>query len=300
MSKKDKTNSHVKIKEYIGDEKIKEIQDLFDKTSKDDEFEFIFFSKKGKYLSQEKYINLLKIISLRAKKYKLVEPHDTLDIIYQPDNETNYRCTIDGTDNIYNTMKKFNKSKNHVIFRTLVEFHSKKKENIELIKKDKKHDNTIDVDDFDFRVRLSKESQITKEELETLKKLDETTMNNIKFRFKQRTSLYIHEAKNEFIRVDLTFTKNSATYDRINKMFPNYEVEIECNTLKPTDKLLDKMLNESELLLKIVQQSNYIISNTDKNKVIDNYKTLLSIDKTKLIMKLDARQTVSLEIQFVE
>ena len=197
-------------------------------------------------------------------------------------------------------MKKFNKSKNHVIFRTLVEFHSKKKENIELIKKDKKHDNTIDVDDFDFRVRLSKESQITKEELETLKKLDETTMNNIKFRFKQRTSLYIHEAKNEFIRVDLTFTKNSATYDRINKMFPNYEVEIECNTLKPTDKLLDKMLNESELLLKIVQQSNYIISNTDKNKVIDNYKTLLSIDKTKLIMKLDARQTVSLEIQFLE
>jgi len=302
-SKKDKPNKKTKsenknLVEYIDGDIVSKIRELFDKVGKDDEFEFIFFSKKGRYLPLEKYINLLKIISKRTQKYRLADPHETLDIIYQPDDETSYRCTI--TNDIFNVMKKFSKSKNHVIFRTLVNFYSKKKENIELIKKEKKHDNTIDVDDFDFRVRSSKESKITKEELKTLLELDETTMNNIRFRFKQRTSLYIHESKDEFIRVDLTYTKTTNIYNRINKVFPNYELEIECNTTKPTDKLLNTMFNEAELLLKIVQQSNYIISRSDVNKILDNYRNLLSIESGTNISGLDARQAVTLEIQFLE
>ena len=109
---------------------IKNIRELFKNTKKGYEFEFMFFTRKGKFLSQEKYIQLLKFISARSNrddKLVLSNPIDTLDVIYSEGSDTNVRCSIIGSENISLYMNKLNNMKNHVIFRTLVEYYKRKK-----------------------------------------------------------------------------------------------------------------------------------------------------------------------------
>lgn len=287
----------------IGD-KLNDIVELFKQIKKDSEFEFIFFGKRGKYLPQEKYIELLNFFSGRAEnpKYKLTEPENTLDITYQPDIETNMRCTLSGTDTINSLMKKVSMFRNHVAFKTLVDLWKKKTSGIEIIKKEKKSELMVDVEDLEFRARLSTESKVTDEEIKKLLILDETNMTKIKFRYKQRTSLYImgDDKSDDFVRIDLTYTRMAETYKRLNSAIPNYELEIEYGTKSsPNIDHLMVMLSETELMFKIIQQSNFITTKSTATKVISFYKNLLSIDPEKQITNLEGRQPVTLEIQHV-
>jgi hypothetical protein len=295
------------IKDLIdeNDEKIKtteNIQKLFLNVKKDDEFEFIFFSKKGKFLSQEMYIYILKYFTSIVDNKQTLSSAETLEINYN-DTETDsvIRCIIQDKQNINKYMKKFSQYKNHVIIAQLLTFSQNDPENIKFMKKEKKIENTIDVDNLDFRVRLSKETLLTNNDLNIIKNLDYTKMNNIFFRYKQRTSLYIIGDINssKYIRIDLTFTLTSPTYKNLNKSIPQYELEIEyMNDDKSNDLImLDRIYSESLIILKIVQQSNFIISNTNKHNVIENYQNLLSVDSKNT--SLDGRQTISLEIQHV-
>lgn len=293
------------LAEYAG-EAINNVINLFTKVKSGDEFEFIFFSKKGRYLPQEKYIELLNYFAIKAfknPKLTLVKPSDMLDITYQQDMETNFRVTIDTTDKINSLMKKLNLLKNHVIFRTLVDLWKKKETGLNLIKKEKKVDSLVDVDDFDFRARLSGESEVSKEDLEKLLALNEKNIGKIKYRYKQRTSLYVYgdEKADEFVRIDLTFTQMADNYKRLNTSVPNYELEIEYGFNdkkgKPNLDCLKIMLKETEILLKIIQQSNFLITKTKAQSTIDFYKNLLLIESDKITTSLEARQTVTLEIQ---
>ena len=284
--------------------KVNEISELFNKIDTNSEFEFIFFGKRGKYLSQEKYIELLNFFSGRSEnpKYKLIKPANTLDITYQPDVETNMRCTLIGTENINSLMKKVSMFRNHVAYKTLVDLWKKKTPGIEMMKKEKKFDSMVDVEDLEFRARLSAETKLEKDEIQLLLNLDETNMTKIKFRYKQRTSLYVmgDAESDEFIRIDLTFTKMAETYKRLNLAIPNYELEIEYGTKsKPKLEHLKIMLNETELIYKIIQQSNFICTKSTQSKVISFYKNLLSIDPEKSINGLEGRQPITLEIQHV-
>jgi len=224
--------SNIALSEHIGD-KIKSITDLFGKVKNGDEFEFIFFSKRGKHLPQEKYIEILKFFNKRSsldKQVKLIEPVDTLDINYPQDTETNIRCSISG-DKITSLMKKVSLLKNHVVFRTLVDIwnRDKKGSQLEFMKKEKKVEEVVDVDELDFRIRLSKESKLSKEEIPELLSLNETNMSKIKFRYKQRTSLYVlgDDSSDEFVRIDITCTKMADSFKKLNQSIPNYELEIE-------------------------------------------------------------------------
>ena len=290
------------LKKYIGDENIKKIQDLFSGVKTGDEFEFIFFSKKGSYLSKEKYVCLLKFLMYMTEKkiYTVSGPSDTLDINFSSDEEIVYRCSITEKDSrIATYMKKLSRG-NHVVFRTLVDMWKKKAEGIELMKKEKESGNTIDIDDLNFRVRLSKESSVTKDEVKMLLDLDETNIRKIKYRYKQRTSFYVigNDSSDEFIRIDLTQTQTANTYTGINENYPKYELEIEYGTKKSSTKdKLDTMFQITEILLKNIQQSNYLITKNISDEVIAFYKNLLSISKQ--ITALDSRQSITLEIQHV-
>lgn len=287
---------------------INEVVELFKKTKSGNEFEFIFFSKRGRYLPQEKYNELLNYFVARSKqdsKVKLLEPSDILDITYQEDMENVFRCSVDTLDKINYYMKKLNMFRNHVTFRTLIDLSKNPKEQgLSVMKKEKKSDSTIDVDDLDFRARLSLETLPTKEEMEKLSKLDEKSMNKIKFRYKQRVSMYVYgnEKSDEYVRIDLTYTKMSDSYKKLNVSIPSYELEIEYGLNKkgsPSLECVKVMLKEAETLLKIVQQSNFIITKSKASKTIEFYKNLLSVELDKTTTSLEARQTVTLEIQHV-
>lgn len=281
-------------------EQIKYVRELFKKTDKDHEFEFIFFTRKGKYLSQEKYIQLLKFISARSHnndKLQIVGPVDTMDIILSEDDK-NIRCSIGGSENVVKYMKTISKLKNHEIFKSIMKKYKKNKDNINVQKKEKSISNTIDIEEFDFRVRLSKETELSDEEIEKYSKITDKTIKNIIFRIKQRTTLFIHGSSStkEFIKIDITYTKTSNNYNQLNICIPHYELEIEFGTNKePKLELLDMMFAETELLYKVIQQGNNIISNSEIQKVLMFYKSLFVIDKTSL--KLAGRETKSLEIQ---
>lgn len=318
MSKNKKINDSVNninpdgmlpLENNIGN-KVNEIVELFKQIKSDSEFEFIFFGKRGKYLPQEKYIELLNFFTGRSEnpKYTLMQPENTLDITYQPNIETNMRCTLVGSDAIDSLMKKVSMFRNHVTLKTLTDLWRKKTPGIEIIKKEKKSELMVDVEDLEFRARLSSENKITSEEIKMLLNLDETNLPKIKFRYKQRTSLYVmgNDKSSEFIRIDLTYTKMADTYKRLNSAVPNYELEIEyglnglnSDKSKPNIEHLKLILLEAELMFKIIQQSNFIITKSVSTKVINYYKNLLSIDPDKQVTNLDARQTVTLEVQHV-
>jgi hypothetical protein len=289
------------LHEKINAELITKIKNLFKSVKKTSEFEFIFFSKQEKQLTLEKYISLLKFLSKRTslnKNLKLIKEEITLDIAYNPDKENSYRCTLVGKESIDKYMKKFGTANNHVIFRNFVKW-SKKDKDIQVMKKVKSADNTVDVDDLYMRVRLSNELPLDDKEMKMLIELDETHIQYISFRFKTRTTLYVHEKSDEYVKIDLTTTKTEYTYNRLNNAIPRYELEIETKSDKANTELLDKMFQETETLFKIIQQSNAVIIKSEAEKVINNYKTLLSVPVANQ-NALYGRQPVSLEIQYIE
>lgn len=302
VENKDK-NDH---SQFLNDDDMAKLTDLFKKIKKNDEFEFIFFSKKGKYLPQEKYMSLLKFFNTR-KNVKIIKPSDTLDISYTPTKDTTYRCSIEDTKNINKLMKKLNMLRNHVVFRTLLSFwkddqqlKEKKHPGIDLLKKEKDASEVVEINDYDMRARLSKESKISSKEVNELINIDEKAMGNIIFRYKQRTSVYIHgdENSDDFIRIDLTYVRMNDTFEKLNRSVPNYELEIEYGTkTSPNKESLTKMINEAQLLLKIIQNSNYIISNSTITDVHNFYKSLFMIEKEGTVTSLEGRQPVTLEIQ---
>lgn len=293
------------IIDKLGKDNYEKIKNLFKKINDTGEFEFIFFSKRDKNasLTLEKYVTLLKFLTKRSiidKTKELVSNNVMLDISYNPDKETSYRCTLNGKENIDKYMKILAGANNHVIFRNLIQL-SKKDKNITVIKKEKNNEETIDVDDLYMRTRLSNEVEFTKEEQSKLSKLDEEAMENISIRLKERTSLYLVHTKESHVKIDLTVTKTENKYDKLNSSIPKYELEIETMTTekKSNTSYLDIMLSETELLFKVLQQSNFIISKSEAENVIENYKELLVIPKSGS-NTLYGRKPVSLEIQYAE
>lgn len=236
-------NNESELLSHIDKNTRENLYKLFEEVKNEDEFELIFFGKKGSFLQQEKYIKLLKYLSKYAEISKLnfLEPCDILDINYSLDKNTSIRCTITKRENINKIMKKLNVPKNHVVFKTLVElyFNSKvKPDGMSFMKKEKENNYVVDVEDFDFRARLSHEVELTKDDIKHCLELDEKHMNKINFRYKQRTSLFVtgDEKSENFIRVDLTMAKNTDQFKKINKVVPNYELEIEYGTKTKSKK----------------------------------------------------------------
>ncbi len=312
------------ILSHVPDNTQKDIISLFNRVDKDKEFEFIFFSKRGQNMNKEKYVLLLKYIRnmARTNKLKVIIPERTLDIGYTANNERVYRISISGSDDINKIINRISniQNKNYMIYKFLLYTLSKNTDNISLdfMMKTKEEGDTKDIDDLNMRVRLSSEYNLIDEmKSNNYKNLDENlkkilsheksdletrkNMNDkIFYRLKERTSLYIEETDGYFIRIDLTDTKNTRDFRKINSTFSNYELEIEYGVKTSKNvkiEHLNKMYEISENLLKLIQQSIFIMGNTQTANVIQYYKDISNVEKN--ITNLVARQPVSLEIQHI-
>lgn len=287
---------------------------------------------KEKYVLLLKYMrNMAKI-----KKLQVTIPDRTLDFGFtsrssstqSTDSETDesetentvYRTTVSGTTNINRILNRLSdiQNKNYVIYKFLL--HTLKKNNadkyLNFMVKSRGSADTVDIDDLNMRARLSKEEDLTdfvidstkiEENLDKL--LTDTTLDiesrkafnkKIFFRLKERTSLIIEEDDDHFIRIDLTDTKTTRDLRKINDVVSNYELEIEYGIktkTKPKSSHLDTMFEISENLLKLIQQSSFIMSNSMSDKIIQYYKSISNIDTH--ISHIVARQPVSLEVQHV-
>ena len=287
---------------FIIESKNSDVKKLYNKVDSNKEFELMIFDNENFSLSYNDYLICLEFISKLAKVQKFkIESINTLDIAYfNRETSTSYRITLESIDTINKYMKMLNNWKNHVTYKVLITKFLEGAEDIQIIEKVKNSENVVDITDYNIRLRLSEENQVNKKSLEKLKNLKYTDEANISFRFKERVSVYIDESKDKYIKIDLTKTHTTKNIKRIDNIAPNYELEIEyMNKSKPkNDDDLNNMLKYTEILLKVIQQSNTIISTIEKANVLKEYAKILSLDYNKL-QNLNGRKPESLEIQYV-
>ena len=297
-----------KFKSIIGNDCYDDLHKLYQKKSKGYEFEFIFGKFCGDSLSYEKYLLLLKNLKIRSTKNKwLLTQSDTLDVSYsEMTNESDksfdiYRISIEGMDNINTYTQMFNMRNNHVIMKILGTFLKEKKDkNLSgMIKKKNYTDDSVEISELGIKGRLAKETEFTSENIEKMANLERN--NNIRFRLKNRVTLYVHgdDKSDSFVKIDLTITKMSNNITRLSKSIPEYELEIECgdddNDKKKKETFLT-MVTELMRMMKVIQDSNHIITVSEHTKVVDFYKLLLKKDK---LTSLDGRNPKTLEIQYI-
>lgn len=289
------------LSEQIDDITLKDVHKLYEKIKDGDEFEFMFFNyKRNNRMGLENFLRIIDYLKFRNQRDKLELINlVTLDINYVKTTGESYRITINGINDINKYIKMLHNRKNHVIFSVLVGLAEKDK-NITLLKKTKDKENVIDIDDFDIRVRLATEENLNKNDTNQLKNLDETERNNITFRYKQRMSLMLINDTKTRLSIDLTNVKTSKNINRLEQYASVYELEIDLSTFKGPNpkKNLDIMLQEANSILQILQQSNYIMSNSLQDEILNFYRTLTGVEKENLTT-LAGRKPQSLEIQHV-
>ena len=289
------------FKSLISEDERKKLEEIYKRTKKNDEYEFMFYNYKEKKMRFMNFLQILEYIKHRSKKNNLnFISIITLDIIYsERETKENYRITISGIESINKYMEMLHIRKNHVIFNVLAKM-GKTNPDINIIKKRRDVDNVLDINEFDIRARLSEEKELTESELKKITNLDESHMNNITFRYKQRASLNLLEDNEILMRLELTTVKSNKNINYLETDNPIYELEVDITAKKnnPNKKYLDILCNETTRILKILQQSNNIINKNISQNVLNRYADLLGVNKEKMI-NLDGRKAQSLEVQHV-
>ena len=276
----------------------KDISQLFDSISKEEEFEIMFNNfKPDNLLSLIDFMNVLKYIKYRSSedKLKLVESIN-MDIFY-----LDYRITVDGLENINNIMGLLYQRKNNNIFSIIVTQYLDK-DGFKLIQKIKDKSNVVDIDNLDIRVRKSKEIEIKNEDIiKMLSKLGPLESEKINFRYKQRISLELSEE----LHVDMTIVKASDNVSNIVNAIKSYEIELDytIGKSKSNKAILDTMYDEIEKIKKVMTNSDILISKEEEKEIIDKYvKTLYSSSfegANNNINILYSMQPISAEVQHI-
>lgn len=288
--------SHQSFLELLNKKDRDGIKGVYDKYKTGDEFEIMFYNYRQNENSfgLERFINILKFMknkSLNDKNIR-VERNNTLDIAYskQKTMET-FRLTVENESDINKYMQNIHLRRNHVIFQVILS--KLKNKNVSLMKKTREE--FYDVNDFNFRVRLSREEEASESEVDELKKLSELDRKRVIFRYKQRATMYLIDTKDNVLKLDLTCVKTSNDINLLENSVPGYELEIEYSAKKKGS--LEPVYNIVNDCIKIIQQTNNIITETQSKEVIDAYSKLFGIDNT--LKHLCTRKPVSLEIQHV-
>lgn len=303
----------MKIKDLITADEANKIKKLIQEFGKNSELEVSLFSNKetsSHLLTLERFNNLHSVLSIITSKNddKLkTTTEQSLDVIFgikpKENSKTmiNYRIQITDINKINEYMGMLHMRKNHLVFGVLTGFieESKGKNTFMSIqKKTKDVSNYVTIEDIYMRFKLDKEEELTPEEikkLQNIKKYWDINDYDIIYRFKERTSYSLQKDKNVF-RVDLTTTRTSNYINSIDKSPNNYEIEVEC-VVKDKTAYFNQIFDVGEFIIKVIQQSNFIITKSMNNQVLDRYKAILGADPNR--SHLYGRQPVSLEIQHV-
>ena len=295
-----KTDILGSFNEQLDDSTIKQIENIYKKITENSEFEFMFFKtiKQNQTMYSEHFIKILKYLSAKSRRDKLpIENIITLDINYTTSNNMTYRITINTQNSINKIIKLLHNRNNHVIFSTLIKLH-KNDNTITLMKKTKDSKNIVNIDEFYMKLRLAEEMKLSAKEIGELSDLPNTEQKNIIFRYKQRVSLQIEKTKDHTLSVDLTNIKTAKNINTLEQQVSSYELEIDLSARKDNlpKTVLNTIYSTITTLLKIIQESNFIIKKSLQQDVLTSYANLLGVNPEKLT-KLEGRQPESLEIQ---
>jgi SAM-dependent methyltransferase len=298
-------NNHIEY--FIEKDTLKKIKSLFESFKHGQEYEVSFKSNDKQIISYDIYEKILKVLShlhkQDQKKYSL-STETSLDVIHSLNETTNHRITIKDLTNINRYLSILHNRKSHVVFNVLLSVLQDKHKSdehkyIHFMKKIKEKQNIVDVDNLNLRFRLSDEIQLTGDSLKTIPVLNYKDLSKIVLRYKQRISFTFIDDDYVTAKIDITNVKTNKYMNKIENSNSLYEIEIDVTSkkdIKNKKYIMDDMFKFMNLITKIIQQSNFIIDNTTSNAVIEEYKQILDVNKSK--NNLDARQPVTLEIQY--
>lgn len=257
------------------------IKKLFNSLNKFDEFEIMFNNfKVDNKLSLPKFVNILKYLKWRSDKDSIeIVNEDTLDIVYtenyNPKNvNTSYRVTVLGDDKINDFLKLVHLRKNHVIYSILMtQFINDK--SFSFMKKIKDPVKVVDFEEYDIRFRVSSEKPLDNKAINDLANIPLSQGENIKYRYKNRVSLKLINTDNEKLSIDLTIVKTSNNPNNITKGEKTFEIEIDYMSTKLSEKSLDMILNESNNIKKVLEESQVLTQKNELEEIIQKYKDMV-------------------------
>lgn len=252
------------MNKLLTDDELKNINDLFNKNTNQDEFEVVFHN-----IHYQTYINALKYM---IESNDNVNEEIMIDFNYETIDKNLIRISILDIDKI-NLFAKTQNPKN--VLKIL------KKHNINYIitKKNRGEKKTFTLNDFNLTFKSTPET--------ILKDMPDIDKYKLTFRFKHRVSCVIEKK----VKIDITTTKMSDNLQDLDNSLSNYEIELE--HLNNYDKI-DKLYNVMYDYLNIIQNSIVPIRNSMQEKIIKKYEKLAGL---KSLKHLYARQPVSLEIE---
>lgn len=274
----------------------KQINTLFNKLDDNTEFEIMFNNyKPTNKLSIIKFMNVMNYIKWRSKEnnLKLVNT-TTLDISYSADIGKTYRITVSGIEKINNILNLIHQRKNNIAYSLLVnQFYNT--DNIEFIVKSIDRKTIIDIDQYDIRVRLSSEEQMTKDDISIVSNLQYTDSDKILFRYKQRLTLLLENN----IKIDLTFIRSSSNPNTLVHSPTSYEIEIDYSSSKNNDKILDTILEESNKIKKVLENTDDLLSKDESDNIIIQYKKIAFGFETNTATQLYSMKPITAEVQHI-
>ena len=239
-------------------------------------------SKNPLYIDYNVYSKLIKYLSQMSKSQKLsLKVYNIVDVSYKQqinNNILSYRISLTSEGNKpIPIVSNFKNKRNSIVFKSLVSYCLKNKNpNVSFISKQLNNKyNTLDIDDYNIRLRVKEETPV-KNNIEVLSESD------ISIRYKKRISLFLSDN----IRIDITDAKllsniNDLKTDSFIKQ--NYEIEVEYFINSKTKKSekdvkenIDLMIKKINVMLKIIETTNNLIPQEEKNKVIENFCKLFN------------------------
>jgi len=212
------------------------INKLYGELDSDDEFEFMFNNYRDNPLTISKFLDVLRYLTIRSKKDDLsLETHNSLDVTYnyEKGSTSSYRISINDLSKVNKLMNLVHNRNNHVIFSILIsKIYNQSDKSLKLIHKIKNKDEIINIDDYDIRVRKSKEANVSKKTMDDLMKLSHIERFNIIFRYKQRISLVLVDNDETRISIDLTSVKHNTDINLLEKTAEIYELELDIQKKK--------------------------------------------------------------------
>ena len=289
--------------------------EMIKRIAKGDDYEFEVSVNRKEGINISQYMDIVKYIATHAQTHsdnKLLR-ETTLDIsyAYNPNNNNNYRITIVDENRINLIMSNLTIRKNHSIFSILTnninnQSSVEEQKKMYIIHKIKDRKDIIDLNEFDIRIRLSRETNIDKQTINELVNLSEGERNKIMFRFKERLSYVIIGNENFDIRIDLTHIKQNMSLLHLNNSPSIYELELEI--IKKSNKgfneesakyIYNKLLLEIYRLNQLLQKSTKIITTSAKKNVSSTINKLLYGKPDYDAKDLPGMPSVSLENQHV-
>lgn len=253
--------------------RIKQFIDIF-KTNKTYELEVAF--------KNIDYPNYMRIIDYYIKTEKDITESTSLDIsIMLPENNT-YRISL-LDDDLYNKfLQTYLKASVIEIQKYLLSLDPS--DMIEIMFKDRGTAERLIKEDFDFIVKVTKETPLS----DTIKKPVLTGSERILYRYKHRVTFHRSD-----IKIDITDVKETTVMFNLNKKPSIYELELEVISNKITANTL---VNHVHHIITVIQDSDIIIGKQEERHVINDYQTLLGL---KNITHLEARNVISIENQHI-